>query len=299
MIHPYGKTHKKDYIIKNIDLLPKEDIHMKKIRTNWHTAAVCAVKITFRDYTQYLEYHPEYRLLNGKCRIDLLVLCKPPDMTIPHSLARIFRPYNLFEIKGILSSVTIHSYYKTIAYAALLIAENAKEAPFTRNEITLSLLCHHYPAKLMKHLTKECGKTVAKSSDGIYYIYGDIFPVQIIVIRNLSPEDSLYLRCLTNQLDDSRLVEQLAEDYSLHQGQPDYEEYMNQLTTANYSNKGGTLMCCEGIFRLYGTSSREFYDKGYQDCEDKVRGIIADKDAEIADKDAEILRLKRLLSIQE
>ena len=148
---------------------------MKKTRTNWHIAAVCAVKITFQDYSQCLEYHSEYRLLNGKCRIDLLVLCKPPDMKLPHSLARIFRSYNLFEIKGILSSVTIHSYYKTIAYAALLIAENAKEAPFTRNEITLSLLCHHYPAKLMKHLTKECGKTVAKSSDGIYYIYMRIF----------------------------------------------------------------------------------------------------------------------------
>ncbi len=133
----------------------------------------------------------------------------------------------------------------------------------------------------------------------LLYIYEDIFPVQIIVIRKLSPEDSLYLRCLTNRLDDSLLVDQLAEDYSLHQGQPDYEEYMNQLTNANQSDERGTLMCCEGIFRLYGTSSREFYDKGYQDCEDKVRGIIADKDAEIADKDAEILRLKRMLSIQE
>lgn len=57
-------------------------------------------------------------------------------------------------------------------------------------------------------------------------------------------------------------------------------------------------MCCEGIFRLYGTSSREFYEKGFRDCEDKVREIIADKDAEIADKDAEIFRLKQLLAMQ-
>ena len=47
-------------------------------------------------------------------------------------------------------------------------------------------------------------------------------------------------------------------------------------------------MCCKGIFRLYGTSSKEFYEKGFQDCADKVHEIIAGKDAEIAEKDAEI-----------
>lgn len=123
--------------------------------------------------------------------------------------------------------------------------------------------------------------------------------MQIIIVQELPAEDALYLRCLTNCLNDTRLIEQIADDYSQHQSQPEYDEYMNQLTNANLSAEGGTLMCCEGIFRLYGTSSKEFYDKGFQDCADKVRGIIADKDAEIADKDAEILRLKKLLSIQD
>ena len=88
--------------------------------------------------------------------------------------------------------------------------------------------------------------------------------------------------------EDSRLIEHIAQDYSIHQGQPDYEEYMNQLTNASLSAEGGTLMCCEGIFRLYGTSSKEFYEKGFQDCADKMHEIIAGKDAEIAEKDAEI-----------
>lgn len=271
---------------------------MKKTRTNWHTAAVCAVMITFREYSQHLKYHSEYRLLKNMCRIDLLVICKAPDIAIPHCLARIFRSHNLFEIKGLHSSVTIHTYYKTIAYAALLITENEKEAPYTRNEISLSFLCHRYPKKLLRHLTEDCKKTVAKASNGIYYVSEDTFPVQIILIRELSPTDALYLRCLTDRLDDARLVEQLAEDYSRHQEQPEYEEYMNQLANANCSTEGGTLMCCEGIFRLYGTSSKEFYEKGFRDCEDKVREIIADKDAEIADKDAEIVRLKQLLAMQ-
>lgn len=278
---------------------------MKKIRINWHTAAVCAVKITFRQYSQHLKYYSEYRLLKNTCRIDLLVVCKTPNIKIPHFLAHIFRTYNLFEVKGIHSSVTVHSYYKTIGYAALLITEDQREAPYTRNEISLSFLCHRYPRKLIKHLTEDCKKTIAKPAKGIYYISGDIFPVQIIIVQELSPEEALYLRCLANRPEDSRLIEHIAQDYSIHQGQPDYEEYMNQLTNASLSAEGGTLMCCEGIFRLYGTSSKEFYEKGFQDCADKVHEIIAGKDAEIAEKDAEIsekdaeiARLKRLLSIQ-
>lgn len=88
--------------------------------------------------------------------------------------------------------------------------------------------------------------------------------------------------------EDSRLIEHIAQDYSIHQGQPDYEEYMNQLTNDSLSAEGGMLMCCKGIFRLYGTSSKEFYEKGFQDCADKVHEIIAGKDAEIAEKDAGI-----------
>ena len=50
---------------------------------------------------------------------------------------------------------------------------------------------------------------------------------------------------------------------------------------------------------LISRSSKEFYDKGFQDCANKVREIITDKDAVIADKEAEITRLKKLLSIQD
>ncbi|MDE7044106.1 MAG: hypothetical protein K2O97_03650 [Acetatifactor sp.] len=270
---------------------------MDKIRINWHVAAICAIKITFREYSEYLQYFQEYRLAKSGYRIDLLMIRSAPDIKIPLSLAYIFRSHNLFEIKGIHSSITIHSYYKTIGYAALLIAEDPRIPPCTRDEISLSFLCHHKPVKLLRYLTEECKKNIAKSSKGIYHISGDIFPAQIIIVPELSPEEALYLRCLTDRLDDARLAEQLADDYSRHQGQQEYEEYMNQLVNANLSTKGDMLMCCEAIFRLYGTSSREFYDKGFQDCADKVRGIIAEKDAEIADKDAEIIRLKKLLLI--
>ena len=75
-------------------------------RTNWHEAAVCAIQIDLRDYAHMLEYHPEYTLSNNKNRIDLLVIRKLLDQPILKSIGRLFKSYNLFEIKGICSCLT-------------------------------------------------------------------------------------------------------------------------------------------------------------------------------------------------
>ncbi len=236
---------------------------MHKKQTNWHEAAVCAIQITLRDYEHLLEYLKEYPLGKNAYRIDLLVIRKCTAERIPHSIARIFQSYNLFEIKGVHSSVTVRSYYKTVGYASLLIAANEPSPPYSRRDISISFLCRRTPLKLFKHLTKDCKKTVANPSPGIYYIGEDIYPVQVIVSKELPPEEALYLRCLTDRLTDRALAEQLAEDYSQHLGQQAYETYMNQLTFANKRQEGDTNMaiCCEGIFALYGTSSKEIAAK--------------------------------------
>lgn len=280
-----------------------------KPRTNWHEAAVCAVQITLRDYEHLLEYLTEYKLGHNAYRIDLLVIRKLSETDIPHPIARIFRSHNLFEIKGIRSSVNITAYYKTIAYASLLIVEKPKLPPHQRQDISLSFLCHRIPKKLFHHLKKDCKKSIANPHPGIYYIIEDIYPVQVIVTRELPPEDALYLRCLTDKLADQPLVDRLVADYSSHLKQPVYEKYMNQLTNANLNPKGESPMaiCCEGIFRLYGTSSQEFYDKGYAQATADITAQITKQVEEKAVKQAEeiarlqdeIAHLKALLDAKE
>ena len=78
-------------------------------RTNWHEAAVCAIQIDLRDYAHMLEYHPEYTLSNNKNRIDLLVIRKLLDQPILKSIGRLFKSYNLFEIKGICSCLLLQN----------------------------------------------------------------------------------------------------------------------------------------------------------------------------------------------
>ena len=239
-----------------------------KHRVNWHEAASCAFQIELKDYSHILEYIPEYQLGKNSYRIDLLVIKKLTNELISKNIARIFRAFNLLEIKGVGSSVSINSYYKTIGYAGLLIAQMSKsDSPSCRHQyssldVSLTLLSCHYPRKLMNHLKQERKLSIAKISDGVYYINKETFHIQIIVTKELSPKDNLYLHCLTGNLQDIALVNRLTDDYKLHQEQEIYIKYLHQVSTANFKKmKGDKTMVCEGLLNLCGTSSAEIIER--------------------------------------
>ena len=233
----------------------------KKSRVNWHEAASCAFQIELKDYSDLLEYITEYTLGKNSYHIDLLVIKKLVDKVITKNIALIFKTFNLLEIKGIGSSVSIDSYYKTIGYAGLLISQIGKLNQYSSLDVSLTFLSFHYPQKLMKHLRKERKIIIAKVSPGVYHINKETFSAQIIVTKELSPKDNLYLHCLTDKLQDTRLANRLADDYKEHQNQDIYTRYMHQLTTANIKAKGDSPMICEGILNLCGTSSEEIIER--------------------------------------
>ena len=103
--------------------------------------------------------------------------------------------------------------------------------------------------------------TVAKISPGVYHINKETFIAQIIVTKELPPEENLYLRCLTDKLQDAGLINRLADDYKQHQDQDIYIRYLHQITTANTKRKRDSLMVCEGLLNLFGTSSEEIIER--------------------------------------
>lgn len=234
-----------------------ETIMPPKRHVNWHEAAACAVQIELHNYTDILDFQTEYILGSNSYRIDLLVIRKLSDLIIPKNIARSFKRYNLFEIKGFHSSLTISSYYKTIGYAGLLIDQISGPEQFSSLDVTLSFLAFHHPRKLIKHLRNERHLTVANLSPGVYDIINETFKIQIIVTQELPPEENLYLHCLTDCLQDASLARRLADDYTIHKDQDIYTKYLHQLTTANIKTKGERSMVCEGLFNLFGTSSEE------------------------------------------
>ena len=263
-------------------------------RVNWHEAAVCAIEIELRDYADMLQFLTEYILGRNSYRIDLLVIRKLFDCIIPKNIARIFRSYNIFELKGIHSSLTTNAYYKTIGYAGILIDQLSSVGMerYTSLDVSITFLTFRYPRKLMKHLTVERHLTVEKTSKGVYHISIETFDVQIIVTHELLPEDNLYLCCLTNDLKDRNLINRLTDDYTIHQGQDVYRKYMNQLATANMKTEGESPMVCEGILNLCGTSSEEIIAKARKESDD----YYLPKIDELTATNEQLTSLNRLLS---
>lgn len=265
MSHPQHILQASFGVRNNIERYSKPSRQKKKLqRINWHDAITCAIQIDLREYADRLEYLSEYKLGKNNYRIDLLVIKELTEPLIPQNIALNFRTFNLFEIKGIGSSITIDSYYKTIGYAGLFIDQTGSLNQYSSLDISLTLLSCHYSRALIRHLKKERKLTVEKFSPGVYYINKETFITQIIVTSELSPEENLYLYCLTNRLSDKTLATKLIEDYKNHQEQPLYNRYMEQLANTSINTKGGNTMIC-GILDLYNKCTEAIEERTRQE----------------------------------
>ncbi|MBD5484268.1 MAG: hypothetical protein HDR18_01875 [Lachnospiraceae bacterium] len=285
-----NRTNDTSALLSSVNTLYKHHV-------NWHEAVTCAIEIELRDYAKLLQFLTEYKLGKNYYRIDLLIVKKLSGQVIPKNIACIFKTYNLVECKGIHSSLTVNAYYKTIGYAGLLIDQlnNTHPEQYTSLDISLTFLTFHYPRKLINHLTEERQLIVEKTSEGIYHISIEIFDVQIIVTNKLPPEENLYLRCLTNNLTDTDLANRLVNDYARHCDRDIYIKYLNQLITANLKTEGGSLMVCEGLLNLFGTSSEEIIAKAKKESADYYQPRIDELSASIAQLSSQNNYLKELL----
>ena len=267
---------------RNASDAPSKQTNRKRTRVNWHEAASCALQIELRDYSDILEYMEEYILGKNSYRIDLLVIKKLTEQTIPKNIALIFKTFNLFEIKGVGSTAGIDSYYKTIGYAGLLIDQTGAKDQYSSLDVSLTILSCHYPVKLIKHLRDERKLSVEKISPGVYHINKETFNTQIIVTSRLTPEDNLYLRCLTDKLHDAGLAEKLTADYTQHRKQTIYSRYMHQIAVANIRTKEDVHMVVdEWIYEMCGTSSDEVIARAKKESDEYYQPRINNLSSQI------------------
>lgn len=245
-----------------------------------------------------LEYFPEYTLTNNNNRIDLLVIRKLLSEPIPKSIARFFKSYNLFEIKGIHSSLTTDAYYKTNGHASYFINAIGTLNQYSRQDVTLTFLSFCYPRKLFLHLKRDCKKTIEHPYPGIYYIKDEMYDTQVIITHELPSKEALYLRCLTNHFTSPDLLRQLTEDYQSHKNQEFYIKYLHHLANANINAKGDHHMVCEGLFRLYGTSSKEIEENAKKESMEQIN-ILTNQNQKLSlanqELSSQINYLKQLL----
>jgi hypothetical protein len=187
-----------------------------------------ALQLEFHRYQEFLDFKEEYQLSKEALKMDVLIIKKKPGKRIEKNIGRIFKTYNIFEFKSETDSLSERDYNKVFAYA--LLYSSFTPAPVL--DITVSFSVTVHPRELLKYLENERGFTVRTEEDGIFYIDGDTFPVQILESKLLPPGENLFLRNLRSNLS----VEDVKETAEAYKELKPYEKknvYLDRLIQAN------------------------------------------------------------------
>ena len=210
----------------------------------WHPAFFAGIQVDLDAENSELSYINEHQLGTKPKQIDVIVLKKNDNYRIRKNIGRIFRKFNIIEYKGPTDYLSIDDFYNGYAYAYLYKIDTATVDERKIRDITLTFATTKYPQKLIKHLEwVQCYK-IRNVSPGIYYICGDIIPIQIVVLSQLPLEENLWLRVLSNKLDDPEIIDRMLQEYEQHRDNPLYSSIVEIVVQANqlsFQKEGSTM----------------------------------------------------------
>lgn len=226
----------------------EKDIAPPKLQ--WHPAFYAGIQIELEKDASNLTFENEHQLGTKPKEIDVLIIKKDAETPIQTNLGKIFRRYNIVEYKSPTDYLSIDDFYKVYGYACFYKTDTVtvNEIPF--EEITITFVCRRYPQKLMTHWKNVRGYHIVKQDDGIFYITGDVIPMQLIVTSLLSKEKNLWLSNLTDQLQDNSTAEKLIYEYEKHKNNELYRSVMDIIVRANKEKFEGGKGMCEAFFEL-------------------------------------------------
>ncbi len=274
----------------------------------WHPAFCSAVELELRDYKQYLTYEREHNLGRMPLKIDLLIIKKRHDIVIKNDIADFFLGNNILEYKSPGDDVNAGTFYKALSYACLYKAE-AGTADIFDADTTVSIVREEKPVKLLAQLDEKYSVTRKKA--GIYRIDGMIFPMQVLVTKELVRESHVWITSLTRTLsrDDARELLDNCAELGSEEDRRNADSVVNVASEANVElfkrmiQEGDQM--CEELKELLAPEIVEFKIRlAEQDAKLADNAAkLADKDAKLADNAtkladnaAEIAKLKKLLA---
>ena len=191
-----------------------------KKRIQWHPGFVTGINLELGGYESGIVQEREYNLNTKPLAIDVLLRKKPgrkkTGAEIPdNEIARIFRRYNIVEYKSPDAHLDMNTYFKANSYACLLKVYGYKGEVIKETDITISFVRHAKPKRLLACF-KKMGMEVLNPNPGIYYIVGkNIFPLQIVVTRELDLERHTWLVALSGRLEKEQVRRILQKAESL------------------------------------------------------------------------------------
>ncbi|MDE7273043.1 MAG: hypothetical protein K2N95_08270 [Lachnospiraceae bacterium] len=261
----------------------------------WHPAFCSAMELELRENKKDLIYEREHNLSKMPMKIDFLVIRKKPDVKIKNEIGDFFLENNIFEYKSPGDDVNAGTFYKALSYACLYKSEAGSVEEILDTDITVSLVREQKPIKLLRQLGEIY--TVTKKADGIYRISGMIFPMQILVTKELNKETHVWVTSLTRTMSRER-AQKLLDNCS---GLKDDEDRRNADSVVNVASEANMELfkkmiqegdqMCEELKELLVPEIVEFKIRlAEQDAQ------LADKDARLADNAVEIAMLKKMLA---
>lgn len=213
--------------------------------TQWHPAFFSSLQIEFEKEADKLIFENEHLLSTKPMAIDVLIIKKISDEPIKKNIGRIFRKHNIIEYKSPDDYLSIDDFYKVYGYACFYKYDTAFIDEIKITDISITFVSEGYPRKLIRHLENTKKYKISKYENGIYYVKGDIIPIQIIVKKRLLKKENLWLSSLTNKLTQTEQAKMLLKIYNKHKTSPLYQSVMETITKNNRSlfEKEDNEMC--------------------------------------------------------
>ena len=217
----------------------------------WHPAFFASIQIELAEEADKLTFKREYPLATRPMLIDVVIIKKNTQDMIRKNIGRIFRQHNIVEYKSPEDYLSIDDFYKVYGYTCFYKSSAKEENSIPADELTITFVCKTYPREVVKHLESMRGLLVHQADEGIYYLEGDIFPIQLIVISQLSPENNLWLNSLTNDLKGTSIIEKISNEYRKHRRDELYKSVMNIIVRANNEQFKEATNMCEALLELF------------------------------------------------
>ena len=202
-------------------------------------------------------YTEEYQLTKKPLQIDVLIIKKTRKHQVKNEIGRIFRRHNIVEYKSSEDRLNINTFLKVLAYACLYKVSEKREDAIRMEEITITLIRERYPRKLFRWFGK-MGYKVEERYAGIFYITGvNLFLIQVIVAKKLSPENQKWLTLMNRELNDADAKRAIIQTDQLEgKEEKDLADALMQVvvseneTVFNGAKKEADGMCCEALKKL-------------------------------------------------
>jgi len=239
----FSKREKLLKIYKGGSMTGKTKEKQQKKLLQWHAAFFADIQIELAEEAEYLEFENEHALGTKPMQLDVLIIKKDDAWKIRKNIGWIFQRHNIVEYKSPTDFLSIDDFFKVYGYACFYKADTGKANEIKANDITITLVCHAYPKKLCTFLKEVLHRTVTEVEAGIYYISDPVFPIQLLVQKQLSKRENLWLASLTNELSETESLDCLLTDYQKHENENLYRSVMNMIVTANRKRFEVNTMC--------------------------------------------------------